>query len=43
MSLLRVTVLALALATSLPSISHAGESPARTTFNATHPVHHRRI
>ncbi|WP_396614768.1 alpha/beta fold hydrolase [Lysobacter soli] len=43
MSLLRVTVLALALATSVPSISHAGEEPARTTSNATYPVHHRRI
>jgi pimeloyl-ACP methyl ester carboxylesterase len=43
MSLLRVTVLALSLATFLPSISHAGEEPARTTSNAKYPVHHRRI
>ncbi|WP_396617451.1 alpha/beta fold hydrolase [Lysobacter soli] len=43
MSLLRATVLALALATSLPSISQAGEEPARTTSNTKYPVHHRRI
>ncbi|BDU16622.1 alpha/beta fold hydrolase [Lysobacter auxotrophicus] len=43
MSLLRVAVLALALATAVPSISHAGEEPARTTSSATYPVHHRRI
>lgn len=43
MSLLRSTVLAVALASSLPSLSHAGEEPGRTMSQASHPVHHRRI
>lgn len=43
MSLLRSTVLAVALASSLPSLAHAGEEPGRTMSQASHPVHHRRI
>lgn len=43
MSLLRSTVLAVALASSLPSLSHAGEEAGRTMSQASHPVHHRRI
>lgn len=44
MSLLRMTILALALATaSVPSISHASEELARATPHANHAVHHRRI
>lgn len=43
MPVLRTTLLALALAASLPSMSHAGEAPARATPHADHAVHHRRI
>lgn len=43
MPVLRTTLLAFALAASLPSMSHAGEAPARATPHADHAVHHRRI